>query len=260
VPETIESLLAAQGDICGLETLPPSLGLNLVLAAGLLTGMSHCVGMCGPLVGAFAAARHRATGDLATPLVVYQLGRLGSYTLIGLLMGSLGTVVRALVVGLGWQGRMSIAFGLLVVVAGLGLLGWLPFIGHGPPGPLRLVGGFVSRGVRRLLVHPHPLAPLALGLLNGLLPCGAVYAMAGLAAVSGDPLRGALIMMVFGLGTLPAMLAVGLFASALGLKFRAGLYRAAGLVVVVLGLQMVLRGLAAGGYVNHQTLGGIRLW
>ena len=259
----MDALLATGGDICGLQTLPPALGLNLILAAGLLTGMSHCVGMCGPLVAAFAVARQRAVGsaagDLATPLVLYQLGRILTYVAIGAAAGALGTAVRVAVVGRGWQGSMSVAVGLLVIAMGLGLAGWLPVVGHAAQGRSPLTRR-VSAGIRRLVAHPHPGAPLALGLLNGLLPCGAVYAMAGLSAVSGDPLRGAGLMLVFGLGTLPAMLAAGLFASVVGLRVRGGLYRLAALVVVALGAQMVLRGLAVGGHVAHVDIGGLRLW
>ena len=245
------------GDLCGLPGLPSTLGLNLVLAAGALTGLSHCAGMCGPLVGAFALHRRDATGGLATPLVLYQVGRIATYALLGGVLGVAGSWARGPIVALGWQAGASVVAGLLVAAAGLGLLYGGVHAGRSLLGPL---SGAVSRPLRALLAHPHPAAPVALGALNGLLPCGAVYAMAGLAAVSGDPLRGALLMGVFGLGTLPAMLAMGLFATAAGLRWRVAMQRASALVVTVLGVQLVLRGLAAGGLMAHGSVGGLRLW
>jgi hypothetical protein len=80
------------------------------------------------------------------------------------------------------------------------------------------------------------------------------------AATSGDALKGASIMLVFGLGTLPAMLGVGLSASMLSVRWRSGLYRVAALLVVLVGVQLALRGLAAGGQIPHAALGSVMLW
>ena len=95
---------------------------------------------------------------------------------------------------------------------------------------------------------------------HGLLPCGAVYAVGLLAATSGDALKGASLMLIFGLGTLPAMLGVGLSISALSLRWRGGLYRAAAVLVVLVGVQLALRGLAANGQVRHTAIGSLMLW
>ena len=226
-----------------------------LLGAGLVTGLSHCAGMCGPLVSAFALRRQAAKQDLSTPLIIYQLGRLTTYALLGAAAGGLGAVLATALRP--WQGAFSIAVGALIILTGLGLIGVLPLQhGFASLAPARLA----SRGVKGLLAASHAAAPFALGLANGLLPCGAVYAMTLLAAVQGDPLRGAGVMLIFGFGTLPAMLGFGYAAGLLSLRLRARLFRVAAVVVVAVGMQLALRGLALDGHIPHTALGSVMLW
>ncbi|RME50442.1 MAG: sulfite exporter TauE/SafE family protein [Caldilineae bacterium] len=239
-----------------ITSLSPSAGFFLLLTAGLLTGLSHCAGMCGPLVSAFALRRRAARQEVAAPLAMFQLGRLTTYALLGAAMGAVGGVVNVAAALRGWQGVLSVGLGAAMVALGLGLMGGLP--------ARRLESAALARAVTRrigrLLTAEHPAAPFGLGLANGLLPCGPVYAMSLLAAATGNPARGALAMFVFGLGTLPAMLGIGLSASALGARLRRGLFRAAALLVVLVGLQLALRGLAMNGLIAHTHLGGVMLW
>lgn len=229
----------------------------ILLTTGLLAGFSHCVGMCGPLVSTFVLHQRKQRSDATTPLLTFQFGRLTTYVLLGLLAGTLGSLVRFTVVAQGWQSAMSITIGLLMLLAGLNLLGWWPSKGHIlPVGLLYRVNG----QIRTFMQAQHPAANFALGLSNGLLPCGAVYTVMLLAATSGSPLGGALTMFVFGLGTLPAMLGVGLFASQVNLRLRSHLYRVAAALIVLVGVQMMLRGLALGNHVSHLSVAGVMLW
>ena len=84
--------------------------------------------------------------------------------------------------------------------------------------------------------------------------------MALLAAVSGNPFRGAGLMLIFGLGTLPAMLGFGFSATLLSLTWRSQLYRVAAILVVLVGLQLTMRGLALGGQISHAAIGRVMLW
>ncbi|ETW94808.1 MAG: hypothetical protein ETSY1_33295 [Candidatus Entotheonella factor] len=232
-----------------------SLSFFALLGAGFFTGLSHCVGMCGSLVSAFALRRQAAQQALSTPLILFQLGRLTMYTLIGAMVGSLGAVLAMALRP--WQGAFSIVMGLLVFLTGLGLMGMLPLRdGIAALAPARLA----SQWIKGLMASPHPAAPFGLGMANGLLPCGAVYAMALLAAMRGDPVQGASLMLIFGLGTLPAMLSVGYAAGLLSLRLRTHLFRAAAIVVVAAGVQLALRGLALDGHIPHVGLGGVMLW
>jgi sulfite exporter TauE/SafE len=227
----------------------------VLLSAGLLTGFSHCAGMCGPLVGAFAARRRAARQELSTPLALFQSGRLTTYVLLGALVGGLGQTFGTITQT--WQIFFSMTLGLLIMLVGLGLWGLLPM--------QRWIVSikwayFVSRWIKGLIAWPHPAAPFGLGLANGLLPCGAIYAVSLVAAMAGDPVKGAGVMFIFGLGTLPAMVGIGFSASRLSLHFRSQLHRVATALVMIIGLQLTLRGLALSGQISHVTIGGLMLW
>jgi hypothetical protein len=239
----------------GMTAHATASGFFVLLGVGLLTGFSHCIGMCGPLVGAFTMHHRAEKHEISMPLALFQTGRLTTYTLLGSLAGSAGSVLAAAVRD--WQGVLAVALGVLVVLLGLGLLDLFPLQRWlASAAPARVV----SRWIRRGMTSQHPAAPFGFGLANGLLPCGPVYAMALLAATSGDPLKGASIMLVFGLGTLPALLGFGFSAAFLSHRLRTPLYRVAAILVVIVGLQLTLRGLALHGHISHTAIGGIMLW
>lgn len=248
--------IADTASICSPEHLATSgTGFLMLLGAGLLTGISHCVGMCGPLVSAFVMRRRCSGQEVSTPLVSYQLGRLTSYALLGLLVGGLGSLAAKTMQN--WQGLFSVLLGVLIVVMGLSLVHVLPFQRWlARLTPTRTV----SRWIQRWLSSSHPAAPFSLGLANGLLPCGAVYAMLMLAAVTGDPFKAAGVMLVFGLGTLITMLAFSFSAALMGLRLRSYLYHLAAVLVVLVGVQLTLRGLALFGQIPHTAIGGVVLW
>ncbi len=260
-PAQSQATLAAMtvidpANVCRVDYAPAAASTFFVLlGAGLLTGLSHCIGMCGPLVSVFSMRRRAAGQDSSTPLAIFQLGRLTTYLLLGVLFGSAGSLITVAVRD--WQSIVSVALGLLMILVGLGLLGlvplqrWLAALG---------LARLVTAGLKRWLASNHPAAPFGLGLANGLLPCGPVYAMAILAAVSGDPVKGASVMLIFGLGTLPAMLGLGFAATHLGLRLRSHLYRIAAFLVIIVGLQLTLRGLAVSGQVSHAAIGNVMLW
>ena len=196
----------------------------LILLAGL-AGSMHCVGMC----GGFACILGRdGRGRLATLArhLLYNLGRVTSYCFMGVCVGYLGL----LLVGHGgddtWgslaQRTLALLSGTLMLYIGLQFLGAMPR----PAGPL---AGFdwLASGLRQLTQSTRPGAPLALGVLNGFLPCPLIYAFLAQAAGSGGPLSGLLIMATFGLGTFPAMLAMG------GIGWWAGARRAQSVAVGV---------------------------
>ncbi|MEZ4713079.1 MAG: sulfite exporter TauE/SafE family protein [Caldilineaceae bacterium] len=248
--------LFAHTDICGVAASGVPLNFMILLTTGLLAGFSHCAGMCGPLVSTFVLHRRQQRGDVTSSLLTFQMGRLTTYALLGLLVGGLGALLRVQVMARGWQSSMSIIIGLLMLAAGLHLLGWLP-IGHlAPAGLLQRVSGLIRRTMRQT----HPAANFALGMSNALLPCAPVYTMLLLAATTGNPLRGGLAMFIFGLGTLPSMIGVGLFASRVSVQLRGHLFRAAAALIMLVGVQLMLRGLALTNQVAHFSVAGVMLW
>lgn len=216
-----------------------SLSLGAALLLGLL-GSSHCLGMCGGIGAALGAASDRRW-SLA---LLYHLGRIGSYALLGGLLGLLvqigaGALQPALPV-IGALLRTLAA--LLVIAMGLYVAGWWLGVTR-----LEMVGSHLWRRLqpltRPLLPPRNAGAAIALGALWGLLPCGLIYSSLAWAAASGDALQSAARMAAFGLGTLPAMAAATLGGQQLQRHLRRpGLRKIAGVVLIgfgVIALQQV---------------------
>jgi sulfite exporter TauE/SafE len=207
----------------------------LVLGAA---GSAHCIGMCGPIA---LAVPTRGPGWLARSrsTLILNSGRLLMYALIGALFGSLGAGLRLT----GLQQGLSIMAGIALLLSALvpGLLErWIPssraalFIGR-----LRSV-------LARNLGRTGSAAVFFTGVLNGLLPCGLVYAAAIGAAAMGTAQHGALFMALFGLGTWPALIALRMSGSMIGGAVRIWLRRVSPVLVAVVGLLLILRGLDLG--------------
>ena len=229
--------------------MPASGDLGLLFVAALAGGV-HCAGMCGPYVSMCSARFAHAgtrTAELAWTRVLFNLGRVGTYVMIGTLAGAFGGIAGALERVSGLAGVVSVVAGVLVLLASLSMAGVLPAL------ELAMAGIGLDRLIRAgslQAVHaPRIVSAVSLGALQGLLPCALVYGAAGRAAASGSPAHGALTMLVFGLGTLPALLALTFAGAALPRWTRSrGI---AAILVGVVGLLLVLRGLDGLGVVPH---------
>ena len=215
------------------------------LLIGLASAL-HCVGMCGGIIGALSlgldpAVRARR-GRLLAHVAAYNLGRVFSYAAAGALVGGLGAgLAGGLAAGTGNR-LLALASATWLVAIGLHLAGWFPAFARvehlGRPLWQRLepIG-------RRLLPVRSPWQALAFGLVWGWLPCGLVYATLLLATAAGSAGGGALYMALFGLGTLPATLATGLFAGWFArLGDRARLRRLIGAALIAFGLGWIWLG------------------
>ncbi|MCQ4346579.1 sulfite exporter TauE/SafE family protein [Pseudomonas stutzeri] len=213
-----------------MAELLPLLVSALIL--GLLGG-GHCIGMCGGLMGALTLAIPAEQRQRRLQLLLaYNLGRIASYGLAGLLLGAAGwalangpaaTVLRVLA-------------GLLLIAMGLYLAGWWSGLTR-IEGAGRLLWRQVEPLARGLLPVRNAPRALLLGGLWGWLPCGLVYSTLLWAASQGDALDSALLMLAFGLGTLPVLLATGLAAERLtALLRRRGVRIAGGLLVILFGI------------------------
>lgn len=199
---------------------------------GLLGGV-HCVGMCGGIVSALSLHSKRTSLPI---FLGYNAGRVASYaaggTLAGL-AGGIGMLAANLVPA---QAVLFVAANLLVVLLGLHLAGL-----GGVVLRLEAAGAALWRGIqplgRRFLPAQTPWRAFGLGLVWGWIPCGLVYSALALALASGGAGRGAIVMLAFGAGTLPNLLAAGYAArrlrAALGLKW---LRMSVGCAVALLGL------------------------
>lgn len=213
------------------------LDYGLAFTAGIL-GSGHCVGMCGSLVSAFFV-RMGDAGKGWRPLVAYHGARIGLYTLVGLAAAFIGlALVSTGIIGK-TQAVLQIVAGLMVIVLGLDILGWLP---------VRLPAiGLPAAASRKLFTaagRSGPLRGAALGgVMNGLMPCALTLAMAVKASAAPHPLAGAGLLLAFGLGTLPSMVFVSVVFGRLGARLRGILLKAAALVVIALGVATLSQGI-----------------
>lgn len=164
-----------------------------------LAGSLHCVAMCGPLMLAIPLGG-QAHRQLFGWTLVYQAGRVVMYGLLGLLFGLLGKGVALA----GFQQGLSVLAGILMLVAAFFAAEWERMALRTPG--LRTLTQWVQRSINRLMQEHPGGAALSIGMLNGLLPCGLVYAAIAGAISTTSGWEGAAFMLMFGLGTLPLLL------------------------------------------------------
>ncbi|MEQ9441495.1 MAG: sulfite exporter TauE/SafE family protein [Cyclobacteriaceae bacterium] len=204
-------------------------------AIGIL-GSFHCVGMCGPI--ALALPTIPRTPQRAISSLVYNMGRLLTYTLLGALFGLIGKGMSIA----GFQQTLSIGLGVVMMASVLLPLAWQRRLN--PNLTMARVIGWVKRRMKHWLQVRTYTARFVLGSLNGLLPCGLVYLGIAGAIATGDMLQGGLYMLLFGSGTFPAMAIVGFLGSTINLSVRNRIRAAIPVFVFCMGIFFLLRGLA----------------
>lgn len=211
----------------------------MILFTALLLGLAgslHCVGMCGPLLLALpldAGAKRK----VLTTLLVYHSGRILTYALLGVFFGLVGKAMALA----GFQKVLAISAGVFMLA--MAVMAWrFERLVTALPGFAAFTQG-VKSGIGRLLRSNPKGSTFSIGLLNGLLPCGMVYAaLAGAIATTGG-MEGGLFMAVFGLGTLPLLLLVSLVGGSLGTTFRQKVRLAQPILMGIVGLLLLQRGL-----------------
>lgn len=232
-----------------------SLAAGSAFLAGLLSS-GHCLGMCGGIVGAFSiggAGQVRGRPRLRG-LAAYNAGRIVTYAALGALAGVLGASVgEFLPPDVARRGGRLLA-ALFLVGIGLYLAGRPQLLQ-----PIERLGGRLWRRIeplsRKLLQARGPGHALALGAIWGFLPCGLVYSMLAMASLAGGAVDGAVVMLAFGAGTLPALLAAGLAASKLrNLARSTALRRSAAVAYIALGVWLAFSALT--GATRHHAKAG----
>jgi sulfite exporter TauE/SafE len=213
--------------------------LPLIFVAGVL-GSSHCLGMCGPFALALGSASPGWTANLRRQ-TLYSLGRLFTYATLGSLAGFAGQRLQQQVTFLtNVSALLAIVAGAFLVYQGLlagGLLGRRVTAGQVPC----LSSGLLIIWLR----SPHWQDAFYAGLFTGLIPCGLVYGFLALAASTGHIAPAALVMLAFGLGTVPLMVMAGYSGSVLNVTLRRHMWRVAAGCVTVTGLITIARGLGS---------------
>ena len=228
------------------------MGYGMLFVIGLITSV-HCIAMCGginlsqcipqPSNASDVSGSSRAL-DIFLPALLYNTGRVISYTAIGFLLGLVGMLLGAgTQTGISYflQGSLKMIAGIFMVIMGINMLGIFPWLR-----PLTLrIPRFLSTKVLKKRAPSRQ--PLFVGLLNGLMPCGPLQSMQIVALACQNPFSGALSMFLFSLGTVPLMLWLGSLVSVLGKRFAKKMTTVGAILVVVLGLAMFSQGTALAG-------------
>lgn len=184
---------------------------EISMAGGFLAGLAsslHCVGMCGGIASSLtlSLAPNGSPGDRVRTLLLAQLGRIIAYTLAGAVLAAIGSSIYFGFDRAEAHFVMRWAGALVLVYIGLSVMGWAPALS----GLDRLGDGVTRFMGARLGGAFRSASPVLAGLVWGLLPCGMVYAVLLYALLSGSAVSGGLVMLGFGLGTLPAVTAAAL--------------------------------------------------
>ena len=219
--------------------------------AGLL-GSIHCIGMCGGISGALTMALpapvRTSYARLLPYLLAYSSGRIMSYMIAGTLMGALGTQLTGVLTPHTAMSIGRVISAVFMLALGVTIAGWWNALSG-----LEKLGGRLWRHIepwgRGVLPPKSPVQAFGLGLVWGWLPCGLVYSALAWSLAAGGATQGGLIMLAFGLGTLPMLLALGSAARWLRQITRMRRVRqVAGVLILSFGLYMLL---APGAHQHH---------
>ena len=202
-----------------------------------LLGSLHCIGMCGPIALALPVGKNRSR--FIASRLLYNIGRIVTYAIIGALFGLLGLSLSMA----GFQQWLSIITGATMIIIVL-----LPY-SYTQKLNLPVFTRFnfwLKKRFSYFFKHKQWYSNFFIGLFNGLLPCGLVYVALAAAIASGSVINGIVHMSLFGLGTVPLMLGFSLAGNFIKVNWRQKIYRMVPYFVVLLGLLFILRGLNLG--------------
>lgn len=233
--------------------------MSAALVAGLI-GSAHCFGMCGGIAGAMgmAAAQNGVRGGrLGLQATLYNVGRITSYVVAGIIVGLLGSALGDMIDLPSWSLWLRGITGLVLVLLGLQIaFGWrlLTFLERGGARLWRRLSPLAGR----LLGKRGAINALGLGMLWGWLPCGLSYSMLLVAATTGTAVGGGAIMLAFGLGTLPSMIGASYAGGRIGgLPGGRRTRVIAGLLIALMGIwtaAVPMRHIGSGGHDGHGSM------
>lgn len=217
---------------------------GILFVLGMFTSI-HCVAMCGGINLSQCLTYRQNHNEKVRggwiwairPSLLYNGGRIISYTLLGGIIGGLGSVISFSGAA---KGIIQIIASIFMVIMGLNMLNIFPWLRRfNPRMPKALINKFP--------IGTKNNSPLYIGMLNGLMPCGPLQAMQLYALSTGDPLKGAFSMFLFSIGTVPLMLGVGVLSTVLSHKFSRKIMSVGAVLVIILGISMFNSGLSLSG-------------
>ena len=208
------------------------------LTLGMM-GSFHCIGMCGPLAFSLPLSNNsdftKFTGTL-----LYNIGRVVTYSALGLLFGLAGKNFSLF----GFQQGLSISVGIAILFFVFIPKKWISF--NGANNALAKYSYKIRAMLSKLFLQKNYRSLFAIGLLNGLLPCGLIYMAIAGAIATADPYKSAFFMASFGLGTLPVMWSVSFFGNYIGIGLRQKIRSAYPVMMVLMAGLLIIRGMGLG--------------
>jgi uncharacterized protein len=204
-----------------------------------LVGSLHCIGMCGPIAIALPVPDSNNL-SFFTGRILYNLGRVFTYSFLGAILGLLGGRIALA----GAQQVVSIILGVVVIVAVLLPQKYKNYFAQHPA--IQQLAQPLKSNIGMLFKKGTFSAMFLIGILNGFLPCGLVYVALAGAIASGDAISGAAVMILFGLGTVPAMFAASVFGKFINIGIRTKIRKAVPVLAILLGVIFILRGMNLG--------------
>lgn len=215
----------------------------VIITIAFAGSFGHCIGMCGGFIFAYSSTKIDSSMSRASQLIrhsAYNIGRVSSYTLLGILFGTLGSLF---LITPEFHGALFLLVGALMIITALGMLGISSII-HSFERSFSSMPLFKML-FSKLIKSKSISSFFALGMMNGFFPCGFVFFFAAKAAASASPLTGGAIMAVFGLATVPTLLALGQSINFMReVAFRSSMNRIAAVAILVYGAYSIYYGLA----------------
>lgn len=213
-----------------------------LIASALLLGLGgslHCLGMCGPIAFTLSIDK-RYRNKLLIQNLLYQTGRVITYTILGVFAGIIGQGFNVI----GLQGKISIITGILLILSVVFSLEKIQTTAYFKP-----FQSFVNQ-LKSKLTHyiqrSNYSSFVIIGLLNGLLPCGMVYTALTASVAAGSVSNASFFMFLFGLGTIPLMFIAVLIGNYAGMNWRHKIEQLLPFIVIIVGILFILRGLNLG--------------
>ena len=218
--------------------------LVVMLLTGLAGGFGHCIGMCGPVVAAYSLGEQKLR---YLHHILYNFGRITTYMFMGAVVGLTGSflVLTSSIEKI--QTAIMVLAGISIIIMGIAIGGWIPV--RGSPKSSSWLSSIIQKTME-LFKGPRTAGTYyPMGIVLGFLPCGLTYTAllaAARAAMETENhlagmLKGASMLLFFGLGTAPALLLVGRVINYLGAKARDRLYKLASLIMILTGVYFVVK-------------------
>ena len=218
-----------------------NIDLIIILTTAFLGSVGHCIGMCGGIVVAYTSSKVDAHSSYFTQTashLAYNFGRVTTYTILGAFFGTVGQVIAFTPTT---KGILFLLTGLLMVLAGLSLIGNIKFLNSAEWSVSKYA--WYQKTFKKLITSKSYGSFYLLGMLNGIIPCGLVYSFAIFAASTASPWGGALVMATFGLATIPALFFLGFVTKFLQKgNLRGTMMKLAALLVIVYGVFTLYKG------------------